>query len=619
MLKYINGPGDIKKIPENRLYDLAEEIRGFLIGTISKTGGHLASNLGVVELTIALHRVYDSEKDKIIWDVGHQCYTHKLLTGRKNEFSALRKKGGISGFPRRSESECDCFDTGHSSNSISAGLGFVSARDITGEDYKVVSVIGDGALTGGEAFEALNNASQLHKNFVVILNDNTMSISRNVGGISDYLDRVRVSENYTGMKMSISSGLGKIPVIGQKMINDIRTAKSSLKHLFIPGMLFEDMGFTYLGPIDGHNIMQMEKVLREAKEFSGPVLVHVVTEKGKGYLPAQKNPERFHGTPSFSVIDGKPVKEKKETYTEVFAAKLCDIARDDPKVTAITAAMKEGTGLKRFQSLYPQRFFDVGIAEQHAVTFAAAQALGGLKPVAAIYSSFLQRAYDQVMLDICAQKAPVVLAIDRAGFVGEDGRTHQGCFDIAYLSMMPDMTVMAPKDAEELRNMLEFAVNYDGPAAIRYSKGEITNRFAQNECPTIEYGRAEIIRKGKTLAILAEGAMVSEADRLCELLSEKGIEATLVNARFIKPFDKEIIRSLAKDHTMLLTVEDGIKSGGFGEHILDFVNEEKLGMNVIIAAVDDMFVGHGSVRQQMEETVLSAEGMLERVLKELNQ
>lgn len=614
MLEKIVKPNDIKKIPEERLPELAEEIREFLIRSLSCTGGHLASNLGVVELTIALHRVYNLPKDKIIWDVGHQAYTHKILTGRKEQFDGLRKEGGISGFPRREESACDSFDTGHSSTSISAGLGYVKARELKNKKYSVASVIGDGALTGGLAYEAMNNAAELKTNFVIVLNDNEMSISKNVGGISDYLGGLRTSSAYTGFKMGVSSALEKIPGIGPELVNALRKTKSSIKQMVIPGMLFENMGLTYLGPVNGHNIRQLTKVLAEAKRFEGPVLVHVVTEKGRGYAPAMRHPARFHGTSAFEIETGLPVKRSNPTYTDIFSTVMRKMGDREPDVVAVTASMSEGTGLKRFANMFPRRFFDVGIAEGHAVTFAAGLALGGLIPVFAVYSSFLQRGYDQLLHDVCMQKLHVIFAIDRAGLVGSDGKTHQGCFDLSYLSMMPDMTIMAPKNKWELSDMMKFAVHCQGPVALRYPRGEAYTGLEEFRAP-IEAGKAEVIREGSQIALLAVGNMVKIAEEVADRLQERGVSATLVNMRFVKPFDRDLLKKLAENHPVFVTMEENVESGGFGQQVLAFCGEAGLDVSVCIAAVPDCFIGHGSVDWQRKQTGLDADSILERIDK----
>ena len=480
VLDKINDVNDIKKLNTDELDILAEEIREFLINKISVTGGHLASNLGVVELTMALHLAFDFPKDKVIWDVGHQSYTHKLLTGRKDAFDGLRKYGGMSGFPKRKESNCDAFDTGHSSTSISAGLGYANARDLLGEDYNVVSVIGDGALTGGMAYEALNNAAMLKSNFIIVLNDNNMSISENVGGMPEYLGKIRTASVYNDLKNDVVNTLNKVPVYGEKIVGTIRRTKSGIKQLLIPGMLFENMGLTYLGPIDGHDIQKMRKAFNEAKKLDTAVIVHVITKKGKGYLPAEQHPSRFHGTDAFDVATGEPLKKKeKPSYTDIFSAVINRIADKNDKVVAITAAMPDGTGLKKFAKRFPERFFDVGIAEEHAVTFAAGLAAGGMIPVVAVYSSFLQRAYDQILHDVCIQNLHVIFAVDRAGLVGSDGETHQGIFDYSFLSSIPNMNIMAPKNKWELYDMFRFAVDFDGPVAIRYPRGEACEEFKE--------------------------------------------------------------------------------------------------------------------------------------------
>ena len=614
MLELINEPNDIKDIKEDRLYGLASEIRRFMIRNVSKTGGHLASNLGVVELTIALHRVYDLPKDKIIWDVGHQSYTHKILTGRKEEFERLRKEGGISGFPRREESDCDSFDTGHSSNSISAGVGYVKAREITGQHYNVVSVIGDGALTGGMAYEALNNAAMLKSNFVIVLNDNEMSISKSIGGMADYLSEIRTSNHYNDLKDDVSSVLKNIPVVGEKLVEKIKKTKNSLKQLFIPGMLFENMGITYLGPIDGHNIRQLIKNLRDAKRVPGPVIVHVITEKGKGYAPAFNNPAKFHGVSPFDVKTGKTLKKHEMTYADAFSEAMCDLAGENKKLVAVTASMKDGTGLMDFEKKYPDRIFDVGIAEGHAVTFAASLALGGVVPVAAIYSSFLQRGFDQLLTDVCMQNVHAIFAVDRAGFVGEDGKSHQGLFDLSYLSMLPNMTVMAPKNADELKRMLKFAIELDGPVAIRYPRGKAFTGLKDIKDP-VALGKGEILQKGTRVAILAIGASVETALETAEKLKASGIEPTVVNMRFVKPLDEELICELSHDHSLFVTIEENVKNGGFGEKVLDAVNKNRLETDVYIAAVDDMFMSHGTVAQQRKRAGIDAETVAGKILE----
>ena len=595
ILEKIRKPNDIHKIPLADFEPLAEEIRDFLIQSVSRTGGHLASNLGVVELTLALHNVLDFPEDKLIWDVGHQAYIHKILTGRKDEFSNLRKEGGLSGFPKRSESDCDSYDAGHSSNSISAGLGYVRARDILGQKHHVVSVIGDGALTGGMACEALNNAAELKTNFIIIINDNNMSISRNVGGMSTYLSALRTAEAYTGMKMGVTKTLKKVPKVGTALVDTMRKTKSSIKQLFIPGMLFENMGLTYLGPVDGHNMRQMMKLFNEAKRVEGPVVVHVLTQKGKGYGPASAHPDRFHGTGPFDIQTGKALQKKTApSYTDIFSEKMLSLGEKNKKLVAITAAMPDGTGLVGFSKKFPDRFFDVGIAEEHAVSFAAGLALGGLIPVAAIYSSFLQRAVDQILHDVCMQNLHVIFAVDRAGLVGADGETHQGCFDLSYLSMMPNMTVLAPKNDRELEEMLEFAVSHQGPVAIRYPRGNAYQGLREHQEPIV-YGRSEILAKGQKIAVLGVGSMLPSCEKVCQGLREDGYEPTLVNARFVKPLDVELLDQLAKDHSLFVTVEENVKSGGYGEHVSAYMEACHPEAHVLSATVWDRFVPQGNV------------------------
>ena len=610
MLEKIKKPNDIHKIALADFPALADEIRQFLIESVSRTGGHLASNLGVVELTMALHNVLDLPKDKIIWDVGHQAYTHKILTGRKEGFARLRMEGGMSGFPKRKESPCDAFDAGHSSDSISVGLGYVRARDLSGDNYYVVSVIGDGALTGGMAYEALNNAAELKTNFIIILNDNNMSISRNVGGMSSYLSALRTAESYTGMKLSVTKTLKKVPKVGTALVDTVRKTKSSIKQLIIPGMLFENMGLTYLGPVDGHNMRQMMKLFNEAKRVEGPVIVHVLTEKGRGYRPASLHPDRFHGTGPFDIKTGKPLAVKKGlTYTEVFSNAMKDLGRKEKKLVGITAAMPEGTGLKEFGRLFPDRFFDVGIAEEHAVSFAAGLALGGMIPVVAIYSSFLQRSVDQMLQDVCMQNLHVIFAIDRAGIVGADGETHHGCFDLSYLTMMPNMTVMAPKNQQELKEMLEFAVKADGPCAIRYPKGHAYQGLEEFQSP-VEYGKSEVLFRGTGTAILSVGSMTEICEKVYTELKERGDNPTFVNARFVKPLDTSLLDELAKDHSLFVTVEENVKNGGFGEHVAAYMEACHPECRVLPIAIWNRFIGHGETESLRAEVGLSAPEIL---------
>ncbi len=615
ILEKIKKENDIKKLEPEELELLAGEIRTFLIDKISCTGGHLASNLGVVELTMALHLVFDLPKDKLIWDVGHQAYTHKLLTGRKAGFDELRKYGGMSGFPKRKESACDAFDTGHSSTSISAGLGYVAARQIQGEDHQVVSIIGDGSMTGGMAYEALNNASRLKSNFIIVLNDNNMSISENVGGMSNYLDGIRTANAYKELKRGVEDTLLKIPVQGEKIVQKMKRTKSGIKQLVVPGMFFEDMGITYLGPVDGHDINKLRKVFNEAKKVDHAVLVHVLTKKGKGYQPAEENPARFHGTGPFVVETGEPkVDQVKDSYTDVFSKVLCDIARKDKKVTAITAAMAGGTGLDRFQKHFPDRFYDVGIAEEHALTFAAGMAAGGLKPVVALYSSFLQRAYDQAIHDICLQNLPVVLAVDRAGLVGSDGETHQGVFDLSFLSSIPNMTVMSPKNRWELADMLRYAVDFEYPIALRYPRGEAYEGLSEYRAP-IKYGKGELICEERDIAILFVGHMAQTAETVRSILKEKGYSCSLVNARFVKPIDEEMLDQLANNHKLFVTIEENVLIGGFGSQVLMHVSEQEKKVQVLNIGIHDNYVEHGNIEVLRQDAGLDAKSIAEQVVK----
>ena len=616
VLEKINQPNDIKSLTDEELKILASEIREFLIEKISVTGGHLASNLGVVELTMALHLALDLPKDKIIWDVGHQSYTHKLLTGRREGFDGLRKYGGMSGFPKRKESECDCFDTGHSSTSISAGLGYALAREITGEDYKVVSVIGDGALTGGMAFEALNNAARLKSNFIIILNDNNMSISENVGGLSSYLAGFRTADAYLDLKLNVLNSLNKMPY-GEKMVSKIRKTKSGIKQLLIPGMFFEEMGIVYLGPVDGGDLHGIVKLLREASHIDGPVLIHVMTHKGAGYAPAERHPARFHGTEPFDIETGLPKNPRvKANYTDIFSTVMRKLGDRDEKVVAVTAAMTDGTGLKRFHNMFPERFFDVGIAEQHAVTFAAGLAAAGLKPIFAVYSSFLQRAYDQILHDVCIQNLPVVFAIDRAGLVGSDGETHQGIFDYTYLSGIPNMHICAPKNKWELSDMMKFAVTLEAPIAVRYPRGTAYAGLAEYRAP-IELGKAEWIVREGGIALFAVGSMVKTAEEVQALLHEKGYRASIINARFIKPIDEEAVLSACEDHDMIVTMEENVLSGGFGEKVLTCLNDHDRQIKCVMAGIPDAYVEHGNVDLLKKEIGLDAASITEKILEKL--
>lgn len=612
-LEKIEKENDIKKIPEEDWNKLAEEIRQFLIRTISVTGGHLGSNLGTVELTMALHLSLNFPEDKLVWDVGHQAYTHKLLTGRKAGFENLRKYGGLSGFPKRKESDCDCFDTGHSSTSISAGLGLVKARDIKNETHTVVSVIGDGSLTGGMAYEALNNAARAKTNFIIVLNDNNMSISENVGGVSKYLNNIRTADTYLEIKEGVYNSL-KDTRIGDSLVESIRRAKSSVKHLVIPGMFFEDMGITYLGPVDGHNIHDMIQVFREAKRCKTTVLVHVVTQKGKGFAPAEKHPARFHGAEPFDIETGLPLKQKTQSnYTDVFSTVMCKLGERNENLVAITAAMPDGTGLKRFHNMYPERFFDVGIAEEHAVTFAAGLAAGGLRPVVAIYSSFLQRAYDQILHDVCIQNLPVVFAIDRAGLVGNDGETHQGIFDLSFLSSIPNMHIMAPKNKWELSDMLKFALKFEGPIAIRYPRGVAYDGLKEHREP-MEYGKSEWIYKEKDIALFAVGSMVKTAVEVRDALIEKGLNCSLVNARFVKPIDTDMLDELSKNHSLIVAMEENVASGGFGEKVRDYLDGTDYEGRFLSIHIPDEYVEHGNVDILRAEVGIDAKTIINKIM-----
>ncbi len=595
ILEQIKGPEELKALPPEDLKTLAQEIREFLIEKISHTGGHLASNLGVVELTIALHTTFNLPEDKLIWDVGHQSYTHKILTGRMADFDELRQYGGLSGFPKRKESPYDSFDTGHSSTSISAGLGIALGRDLKGLDYKVVSVIGDGALTGGMAYEALNNAARMKRNFIIVLNDNKMSISENVGGMSRYLNGLRTGSGYNDLKKNVADALDRIPVVGSVMIDKIKRTKNSIKQLFIPGMLFENMGITYLGPVDGHNIPAMCKVFKEAQKLDHSVLVHVITKKGKGYRPAEKNPSRFHGVGPFDVGTGEPLSTQEHpSYTDVFSRKICQLGGQYPNLVAVTAAMPDGTGLTAFGKKYPFRFFDVGIAEAHAVTSAAGMAAAGLRPVVAVYSSFLQRGFDQVLHDVCIQNLPVLFAVDRAGLVGSDGETHQGIFDYSYLTCIPNMSVMAPKNLWELRAMLDFAMEYNGPLAIRYPRGEAYRGLREFRQP-IAYGKGEMLYEEKDIALLAVGSMVSTGEHVREKLKKEGYSCSLANGRFVKPVDTELVAHLAGNHGLIVTLEENVLQGGYGLAVTAYIHAHFPHIKVLNVALPDAYVEHGNV------------------------
>lgn len=618
ILERISEANDIKQIEPAEYTALAKEIRGFLVNRISKTGGHLASNLGVVELTIAMHLCLDFPEDKLVWDVGHQSYTHKILTGRKNQFDTLRKYEGMSGFPKRRENECDAFDTGHSSTSISIALGLAKARDLSNKKNTVFAVIGDGALSGGMAYEALNNAAQLKSNLVIVLNDNNMSISENVGGMANYLGKIRTNSKYKDLKMDVETLLKRLPKVGDGLVAKIKRSKDSLKRLMIPGMLFEDMGITYIGPIDGHNIEQLVTAFESAKKAKEAVIVHVITKKGKGYSKAEKDPSIYHGVDPFDVKTGESkVTHKKESYTSVFGKTLVDLAKENEKIVAISAAMPSGTGLNGFKKEYPTRFFDVGIAEEHAVTFAAGLATGGMKPVVSIYSTFLQRAYDQILHDVCISNLSVVFAIDRAGLVGSDGETHQGIFDISYLLNIPNLTLIAPKSKFELSAMLKYCMTHQGPIAIRYPRGEAYDGLTQFQAP-IEYGKSEVIYQEKDILILAYGSMVQTAEQVRISLKEQHYSVTLVNMRFVKPLDTELLKELCKTHTTLVTMEENVKTGGFGQLIAQFLSEQHYeNIHLITISIPDVFVEHGEVDILKQTLGLDVESIVERVIDSL--
>jgi len=617
LLDTINDPNDIKKLNLAQLEKLAQEIRAEILSVVSNNGGHLAPNLGVVELTLAIHSVYSSPIDKIIWDVGHQAYVHKLITGRKGIFLTLRKYNGLSGFPKRSESCHDVFDAGHSSTSISAALGLAKARDLKGDKYEVVAVIGDGAMTGGMAFEALNHAGHLSTDLTVILNDNEMSIAQNVGAMSAYLNRVRIDPFYTKRKEDLEILLKKIPAIGSTMIKVADRLKDSLRYLLVPGMLFEELGFKYFGPVNGHDINELKTVLQNAKHMNKPVLVHVITKKGKGYLPAEENPDKFHGIGPFDIKTGKAYKnDTKPSYTSIFSDTLVKLGEANPKILAFTAAMGEGTGTTSFAERFPKRFFDVGIAEQHAVTMASALALEGFKPFIAIYSTFLQRAYDQIVHDVALQNAPVVFALDRAGIVGEDGPTHHGVFDISYLRHIPNLIIMAPKDENELQHMLYTASVYNGPVAIRYPRGSGLGVQLDDKFQEIPIGKSEVIQNGSDLTLLAVGNMVETAKKVAQMLQDKGTSCTVINTRFIKPLDGELILESIKNTKGIITLEEHVLAGGFGSSVLELLEINGVSKKVVRIGLNDEFVTHGNIDILREAYGLTPEKILEKIEKE---
>lgn len=616
LLDKINKPNDIRRIPSRYYPALAREIRDFLLENVSKTGGHLASNLGAVELTMALHLCMHFPEDKLIFDVGHQAYIHKLLTGRKDRFHTLRKEDGLCGFPKRKESECDCFGTGHSSTSIAAAVGFAAARNLRGTDETIIAVLGDGALSGGLAYEALNNLSwfrEHRRNFIIVLNDNKMSIAKNVGGMSGYLSDLRSRKGYGEFKENVENALNTIPHVGRGMAKTLKRSKDSLKQLFVPGMVFENMGVTYYGPIDGHDIHALIHAIQRAKEVEGPILIHAITQKGKGYAPAESNPEHFHGVDAFDVRTGKSLKkEHSESATEVFAHTLEELAGKDGRITAITAAMPSGTGLSSFAARFPERFFDVGIAEEYAVTFAAGLAAAGMRPVFAVYSSFLQRAYDQILHDVCIQKLPVFFCIDRAGLVGADGETHQGLFDISYLRHIPNLVLMAPKNKYELSDMMRFAFEYEGPIAMRYPRGAVYDGLQDFHEPLV-LGKSERIYTGKEIAVLSVGNMIEECEKVITLLRQQGRKPALYNVRFIRPMDEELLHEIAKNFRCIVTVEENQSAGGYGEMVSAFLHEHGYQTELVIAAVPDCFVQHGTVQRQRKKTGIDAGSILEKI------
>lgn len=621
LLNRIEKPEDVKALTVRELEQLASELRHFIIDTVSQNGGHLAPNLGTVELTLALYSVFSFPGDKLVWDVGHQAYTHKILTGRRDAFKTLRKKGGITGFPNRSESVYDAFGVGHASTSISAALGMALARDAKGEKNQVIAVIGDGALTGGESFEALNNAGDLGTKLIVILNDNEMSIDANVGAMSEYLSRIRIAPQYARAKRDMGSLLMSIPHIGDKVYKTASHLKDGVRSVLVPGSLFEEMGFHYIGPIDGHNIGLLEEVLTRAKEMEGPVLIHIHTVKGKGYKPAEQAPDKFHGVGCFDPSTGKSAKKAgcAPSYTSVFSKALIDLAKDRPDILAITAAMPSGTGLKAFGQAYPKRFFDVGIAEEHAMTLAAGMAAAGMHPVIALYSTFAQRAYDQLIHDVCLQNLPVTLCLDRAGLVGEDGPTHHGVFDLSYLRQMPNMCVMAPKDEEELRHMLATAIAIEGPAAVRYPRGAGLGVPLTDSLETLPVGKAEVLQEEGTIAFLAVGTMVEKAKEAAAILKEEGIEAAVVNMRFIKPLDTELLGEMARTKRLLITAEENVLAGGFGSAVAEYLADHGIEVPLLRFGIPDRFIEQGTRRELLSLCGLQPDEMAERIRERLSQ
>lgn len=617
MLEKINKANDIKQISEKDYPVLAKDIRRFLIKHVSKTGGHLASNLGIVELTMALHLVLDFPKDQLIFDVGHQSYVHKILTGRKDGFKNLRQFHGMSGFPKRKESACDAFHSGHSSMSLSAALGFAEARNLNHTDEKIAVVIGDGAFSGGMAYEALNNMVRLReekKNLIVILNDNRMSIAKNVGGMSNYLNKIRTQKGYIDLKDNVEQSLLKIPAVGKSLTKAIKCSKNSIKQLFVPEMFFEDMGVTYIGPIDGHDIPLLVDTLERAKQLEEPIIIHVVTKKGKGYKPAMENPTKFHGVSPFDVKSGELIsKSTNPSYTAVFSDTLIKAAEKDSKIVAVTAAMPDGTGLKEFGEKYPERFFDVGIAEEHAVTFCTGMAAQGLKPVFAVYSTFLQRGFDQMIHDTALGNYPVIFGVDRSGLVGADGETHQGIFDIPYLCVIPNFTVLAPVNGKELKEMLQYTLDHiNGPTAIKYSRGEAETLY-EDKCAPIEYGKGQILKDGKDAVILSVGNLLSESVSAIELLEKDGYEIGLANPRYLKPIDTEMLDELADKYSLIVTVEEGILNGGYGSMVMQYLYQNRYCGQIHTIGIDDAFVEHGSIKELREMLKIDGESIAESV------
>lgn len=620
VLDSVNMPEDIKKLNIGQLNRLALELRSFVLENVSKTGGHLASNLGIVELTLAMHYCFDAPKDKIVWDVGHQAYIHKILTGRKDKFTTLRQLDGLSGFPKPSESEYDTFTAGHSSTSISIALGFACARDMRGSDEKVVAVIGDGSLTGGVAFEALNNAGRSNSNIIVVLNDNQMSISGNVGALSRHLGELRTERGYIEAKNDVKKLLNRFPD-SEKMVNKIKRTKNRIKYLFIPGVIFEELGFKYIGPVDGNNIESLIEVINRAKNIEGPVLIHVKTKKGKGYKYAENNPSAYHGVSAFDLSTGASIKKSnKPTYSDVFGKTMCSMADEDDKIVAVSAAMGNGTGLSKFISKHPSRFYDVGIAEQHAVSFSAALAKSGFRPVFAVYSTFLQRAYDEIMQDVCLQNLHVVFAVDRAGIVGADGETHQGIYDISYFTHMPNMTVMMPKNGIELEKMLRYAVyNIDEPVAVRYPRGNISDIYSENTSE-IEFGKAELLEDGEKIAVISAGAVCDNAAKVCEMLKNDGYNPMLINMRFAKPVDKEMLKLAAEKCGYIFTLEDNVIDGGAGMAVLEALNDMELMNDVKVHsyAFPDKFIEHGTRDQLFERYKLDSENIYKDIKERID-